>query len=117
MSMENHNLSKLLDGTPGYSSTKLIICEGRSTLTGWRAARSLRSTTGVVSGKASRSGTSSKAYPIRWDLSGEPCSIADHCAIDRLQCLHSAYMRRSLLELLRHFCTSKMTRDVIMYGG
>src|SRR3977135_1975994 len=85
MNMENHNLSKLLDGTPGYSSTKSIICEGRSTSTTWRAARSLRSTTGVVSGKASRSGASSKAYPIRWDLSGEPCSIADHCAIEQIQ--------------------------------
>jgi uncharacterized protein YdeI (YjbR/CyaY-like superfamily) len=31
MNEENHNLSKLLDGTPGYSDTKLIICEGRST--------------------------------------------------------------------------------------
>src|SRR5882762_7809462 len=49
--MENHNLLKLLDGTPGFSSTKLIICEGRSTSTGWRPARSPRSTTGVVSGR------------------------------------------------------------------
>jgi hypothetical protein len=64
MNMEKHNLSKLLNGTPGYSSTKLITCEGRCTSTEWRAARSLRSTTGAVSVKASWSGTSSKAYPV-----------------------------------------------------
>lgn len=28
MNEQNYNLSKLLDGTPGYSDTKLIICEG-----------------------------------------------------------------------------------------
>jgi len=28
MNEENHNLSKLLDGTPEYSDTKLVICEG-----------------------------------------------------------------------------------------
>jgi hypothetical protein len=27
MNEENRNLSKLLEGTPGYSDTKLIICE------------------------------------------------------------------------------------------
>src|SRR5260221_7840049 len=77
MNRENHNPSKPLDGTPGYSSTKLIICEERSTSTEWKSARSLRSTTGVVCGKANRTGKSSMAYPIRWGLSGE----RGHCYV------------------------------------
>src|SRR5260370_1685990 len=71
MNVENRNPLKLPDGTRGYSSTRLIICAGRCTSTGWRAVRSLPWKTGVASGKESRCGMSSKAWPSGQELCDE----------------------------------------------
>jgi hypothetical protein len=58
-----HQSVEATGGTPGFCNMRLTICRARYTSIGCTAARSLRSTTGIVSGKRNRYGLSCKTCP------------------------------------------------------
>src|SRR6516162_6694878 len=82
MKTPSHALSRLRDGTPGYSSTKLIICTELSTLTAWTVAHSPHSTIGGVFGKASRFVKSSKTWQALQAFADEAFSLRTR-SVDR----------------------------------